>query len=89
MIPGVSLCILLKLFQDIYLGSNPEWGLICYKASITAQGLPEPSSLRGSTLGTREAAEHKGCKLIDGCSLELCSATPSVACHRNEVNSIT
>ena len=24
------------------------------------QGLPEPSSLRGSTLGTR-AAEHKGC----------------------------
>ena len=32
------------------------------------------------------------CKLIDGCSLELCSATPSVAsagiCHRNEVNSI-
>ena len=41
-------------------GSNPEWGLIYYKASITAQGLPEPSSLRGSTLGTR-AAEHKGC----------------------------
>ena len=31
-------------------------------------------------------------KLIDGCSLELCSATPSVAssgiCHRNKVNSI-
>ena len=21
-------------------GSNPKWGLICYKASITAQGLP-------------------------------------------------
>ena len=41
-------------------GSNPEWGLICYEASITAQGLPEPSSLRGSTLGTR-AAEHKDC----------------------------
>ena len=39
-------------------GSNPEWGLIYYEASITAQGLPEPSSLRGSTLGTR-AAEHK------------------------------
>ena len=31
-----------------------------YKASITAHGLPEPSSLRGSTLGTR-AAEHEGC----------------------------
>ena len=41
-------------------GSNPEWGLIYYEASITAQGLPKPSSLRGSTLGTR-AAEHKGC----------------------------
>ena len=34
-------------------GSNPEWGLIYYEASITAQGLPEPSSLWGSTLGTR------------------------------------
>ena len=40
--------------------SNPEWGLLYFEASITAQGLPEPSSLRGSTLGTR-AAEHKGC----------------------------
>ena len=40
-------------------GSDPEWGLIYYEAPITAQGLPEPSSLRGSTLGTR-AAEHKG-----------------------------
>ena len=31
------------------------------------------------------------CKLIDGCSLVLCSATPSVVsagiCHRNKVNS--
>ena len=41
-------------------GSNPEWGLIYYTASITAaQGLPDPSSLRGSTLRTR-AAEHEG-----------------------------
>ena len=40
--------------------SSPEWGLTYYKASITAQGLPEPSSLQGSTLGTR-AAKHKGC----------------------------
>ena len=48
-------------------GSNPEWGLIYYEAPITAQGLPEPSSLRSSTFGTR-AAEHKGCNwgmLID------------------------
>ena len=47
-------------FESGCPGSNPEWGLIYYEASITAQGLPEPSSLRGSTLGTR-AAEHKGC----------------------------
>ena len=46
-------------FESIRLGSNPEWGLIYYEASITAQGLPEPSSFRGSTLGTR-AAELKG-----------------------------
>ena len=39
---------------------DPERGPIYYKASIHAQGLPEPSSLRGSTLGTK-AAEHKGC----------------------------
>ena len=69
-------------FESGRPGSNPQWGLIYYKASITAQGLPEPSSLRGSTLGTR-AAEHKGCitgacKWIDGCSLALCSATVSV-----------
>ena len=54
-------------------GSNPEWGLIYYEAPITAQGSPEPSSLRDSTLGTR-AAEQKGCnwacKLTDGCSLK-------------------
>ena len=54
-------------------GSNPQWGLIYYEAPITAQGLPEPSSFRDSTLGTR-AAEHKGCnwacKLTDGCSLK-------------------
>ena len=49
-----------ELKTESILGSNPEWGLIYYEASITAQGLPEPSSLRGSTLGTR-AAEHKGC----------------------------
>ena len=38
-------------------GSNPEWGAIYYEASITAQGLPEPSSLRGSSLGTRAAEQ--------------------------------
>ena len=59
-----------------------EWGPIYYEASIIAQGIPELSFIRGSTLGTR-AAEHKGCnwgmQMIDGCSLELCVATLSVA----------
>ena len=62
-------------FESGRLGSNLEWGPIYYKASIIAQGLPEPSSLRGSTLGTR-TAEHKGCnwacKLTDGCSPKSC-----------------
>ena len=47
-------------FESAFPGSNPEWGPIYYKASITTQGLPEPLSLRGSTLSTR-ATEHKGC----------------------------
>ena len=47
-------------FESGCPGSNPEWGLIYYEALITAQGLPELSSLQGSTLGT-SAAEHKGC----------------------------
>ena len=41
-------------------GSSPEWVPIFYEARSTAQGLPEPSSLWGSTLGTR-AAEYQGC----------------------------
>ena len=49
-------------FESGRPGSNPEWGPKYYKASIAAQGLPEPSSFRGSTLGTR-AAEHEGCNL--------------------------
>ena len=36
-------------FESGRLGSNPEWVLINYKSSIAAQGLPEPSSLRGGT----------------------------------------
>ena len=33
-------------------GSSPEWVPIFYEARSTAHGLPEPSSLRDSTLGT-------------------------------------
>ena len=47
-------------FESGCPGLNPEWETIYYKASIAAQGLPELSSLRDSTMGTR-AAEHKGC----------------------------
>ena len=69
----------------------PEWGPIYYKTSIIAQGLPEPSSLWGSTLVPEQLninAVTGACNLIDGCSLALCSATVSVVsaglCHRNK-----
>ena len=72
---------------------NHYTATIYYEAPITAQCIPEPSSLRGSTLGTR-TAEHKGCnwtcKLTDGCRLQpkkLGLATPSGICHRKKVNS--
>ena len=45
-------------FESGLQGSNPEWEPIYYKASITAQGLPELSSLRCGTLGTRAAELH-------------------------------
>ena len=41
------------IFKSDHPGSNPEWGLIYYKTVITAQGIPEPSSLQGNTLGAR------------------------------------
>ena len=60
---------------------NPEWVPIKYEASITAQ--------HSSTLGTRAAEPITGAsELIVGCSLEVCSATPSVVSSgRNKVNS--
>ena len=51
---------------------------ILYKGSIPAQSLPEPSSFRVPDQLNIKAVTG-ACKLIDGCSLELCSATPSVA----------
>ena len=38
-------------FESGRPGLNPEWGLIYYRASTTAQGLPEPSSFQGSFIG--------------------------------------
>ena len=71
-------------------GSNPEWGLIYYEASITAQCLPEPSSPWGSTFGTR-AAEHKGCNWgmqVDFAVFSTVSVVSADISHRNKVNSI-
>ena len=76
-------------------GSDPEWGLIYYEASITAQSYP---SLHPSGVVHRVPEQLNikavtgACKLIDGCSLVLCSTTVSVVsasiCHINKVNSI-
>ena len=48
---------------------------IFYEARLTAQGLPEPSSLRGSTLGTspvrRTSRQRLGVNRIDSCNFEL------------------
>ena len=71
------------------LKNTKHRGLIYYEAPITAQGLPEPSSLRGSTLGTR-AAEQKdcnwACKLNDGCSLKSC-VRPHLLAYATEIKS--
>ena len=78
-------------------GSNPEWGLISYEASIAAVHRAYPSlHPSGVVHWVPEQLNMKAvtgaCKLIDGCSLALCSATLSVVsagiCHRNEVKSI-
>ena len=47
-------------------GSSPEWVPIFYEARSTAQGSPEPSSLRGSTLGT-SPVEHQDSDCRTGC----------------------
>ena len=80
-------------FESGRPGSNPEWGLIYYKALHRAYQSLHPS---GVVHWVPEQLNIKAvtgaCKFIDGCSLELCSATPSVAstgiCHRNKVNLI-
>ena len=62
-------------------GSNPDWGPIYYEASVTAHGLPEPLSLRVVHWAPDQLnmkVVTGACILIDGSSLELCSATPSV-----------
>ena len=50
------------------------------------------SSLEGIVYIVIRAAEHTGIQIYDGCSLQLCLATPSVAsagiCPINKINSI-
>ena len=84
-------------FESASPGSNPEWSRGQYTMRLRTlhmHGLTELSALRDSTLGTRAAEQvvTGACKLIDGCSLALCSATDSVVsagiCHRINVNSI-
>ena len=41
-------------------GSSSEWEPIFYEARSAAQGLPEPSSLQGSTLGTSPVEHQNG-----------------------------
>ena len=67
-------------------GSSPEWVPIFYETRSTAQGFPESSFLRGNTsvpeqLNIKAITVTGACKLIDGCSLELCFATPPVVSH--------
>ena len=59
--PWMNVCsgsIVVTTLDPEVPGSGPEWVLIFYEARSTAQGLPEPSSLRGSTLGT-SPVEHQ------------------------------
>ena len=47
-------------------GTNPEWRLICYMASIIAQGLPKPSSLRGIIHSVPEQRNMKASLHVTG-----------------------
>ena len=49
--------LLLRTLDSEVPGSSPEWVPIFYEARSTAHGLPEPTSLRGSTLGS--PVEHQ------------------------------
>ena len=62
---AVVLWLLLWTLDPEVPGSSPEWVPIFYEARSTAHGLPEPSFLRGSTLGTRDLSNIKtatGCE---------------------------
>ena len=59
-------------FESGRPGSNPEWGLIYYEASITAQAYPNLHPSRVVHWVPEQLnmkAVTWACKLIDGCSL--------------------
>ena len=76
-------------FESGRPGSNPEWGHYTIRLRSLHRGypfgvvhwVPEQLNIKAVT---------GACKLIDGCSLVLYSATVSVVsagmCHRNKVN---
>ena len=75
-------------------GSNPEWGQYTMRLRSLHRAYPSLHHF-GVVHWIPEQLNIKAvtgaCKLIDGCSLALCSATGSVVssgiCHRNKVNS--
>ena len=87
-------CVIVQIVREIVRrtpmgrGTLDPWlksrvGPIFYKALLTAQeGLPELHPFRGSTSSPEQVnmkAVTGACKLIGGCSLELCFAKPPVA----------
>ena len=76
-------------------GSNPEWGQYNIRLRSLHRAYPSLHT-SGVVHWVPEQLNIKAvtgaCKLIDGRSLVLCSATPLVVsagiCHRNKINSI-
>ena len=71
-------------------GSNPEWGQYTVRLRSLLRAYPSlhPSGVIHWVPEQLDIKAVTGaCKLIDGCSLVLCSATPSVVsagiCNRN------
>ena len=82
-------------FEPGHPGSNPEWGQYTMRLRSLHRAYPSlhPSGvIHWVPEQLNMKAVTEAYKLIDSCSLELCSATPSVAssgiCHRNKVNPI-
>ena len=77
-------------------GSNPEWGQYNYTMTLRSLHRAYPSLHPSGVVHCipeqlNIEAVTEAFKLIDGCSLVLCSATPTVVlagiCHRNKINS--